>query len=57
MTTNQKVVGSNPAGLTKEKAPEAKKIKASGAFSISYDLMNNTHKYVTILFYYRATTE
>jgi hypothetical protein len=26
-------VGSNPAGLTKEKAPEAKKNKASGVFS------------------------
>lgn len=32
MTTNQKVVGSNPAGLTKNESPEAKKIKAPGIF-------------------------
>ena len=35
LTTNQKVVGSNPAGLTKKKAPEAKKNQGSRGFFMS----------------------
>ena len=51
LTTNQKVVGSNPAGLTKTRTPEAKQIKASGVF-VRCNIRNaNRNKLDRIRFY------